>query len=279
VTDGQQVRSLATDPELLAGWEPHAPEGDTLLRRFVRNWAEGAAGPVAAAGGRVLRTDGLVAADLGRPAGFANRAVLLAPLALEDVAATAARLAGFTAGGTGDFLLFSAWPTPDLHPFGWELEGHPPLLLLPPGAPVAGEPVAGDLVVERVDGPAALADFERVAIESYPLDELRDRPPGTLTGLTDPKVHRFIGRTPDGEAAAVAETYAAAGVNGVALVATTAPARGRGYGTAVTAAAGRAVPGWPAMLLSSDEGRPVYERMGYLPLLRLTCWSLARTDA
>lgn len=29
--------------------------------------------------------------------------------------------------------------------------------------------------------------------------------------------------------------------------------------------------GWlPAMLLSSDVGRPVYERMGFLPLQRMT---------
>jgi hypothetical protein len=30
------------------------------------------------------------------------------------------------------------------------------------------------------------------------------------------------------------------------------------------------------MLLASDPGRPVYERMGYLPLLRFTVWQLPR---
>jgi hypothetical protein len=28
----------------------------------------------------------------------------------------------------------------------------------------------------------------------------------------------------------------------------------------------------PAMLLSSDDGRSIYERMGFLPLQRLTLW-------
>ena len=35
-------------------------------------------------------------------------------------------------------------------------------------------------------------------------------------------------------------------------------------------------PSLPAMLLSSEDGRPVYERMGFLPLLRLTFWHRAR---
>jgi hypothetical protein len=35
----------------------------------------------------------------------------------------------------------------------------------------------------------------------------------------------------------------------------------------------RADPQLPATLLSSDPGRPLYERMGYLPLLRFTVWS------
>ena len=32
----------------------------------------------------------------------------------------------------------------------------------------------------------------------------------------------------------------------------------------------------PAMLIASDQGRPVYERMGYLPLFRFTLWSRTR---
>jgi len=40
--------------------------------------------------------------------------------------------------------------------------------------------------------------------------------------------------------------------------------RGRGVGRAVTAAATVVAPDRPAMLISSDDGRPVYERLGYV---------------
>ena len=40
-------------------------------------------------------------------------------------------------------------------------------------------------------------------------------------------------------------------------------ARGRGVGAAVTWAATLCQPELPAVLVASDDGRPVYERMGY----------------
>ena len=44
-------------------------------------------------------------------------------------------------------------------------------------------------------------------------------------------------------------------------------------------AATRAWPDLPAMLIASDDGQPVYERLGYLRLVRWTCWmSCRRTD-
>jgi hypothetical protein len=49
-----------------------------------------------------------------------------------------------------------------------------------------------------------------------------------------------------------------------------AEARGRGYGEAITWAATLADPSVPAMLVATDMGRPVYERMGYSVLDRWT---------
>ena len=60
------------------------------------------------------------------------------------------------------------------------------------------------------------------------------------------------------------------------LVATIPDARGRGYGEALTWHAARADPSLPAMLLSSDDGRSIYERMGFLPLQRITLWYRSR---
>ena len=48
--------------------------------------------------------------------------------------------------------------------------------------------------------------------------------------------------------------------------------RGKGIGEALTWAATLADPSRPAMLMASDSGRPIYERMGYIPILRLTLW-------
>ena len=74
-----------TEPiELVTGWEPEVPVGDTVLRRFVHAWAESLAGPVAAVGGRVQRRDGLVISDLGRPAAYYNGATLLRPPAPDE---------------------------------------------------------------------------------------------------------------------------------------------------------------------------------------------------
>jgi hypothetical protein len=47
-------------------------------------------------------------------------------------------------------------------------------------------------------------------------------------------------------------------------------ARGKGFGAAITWAATLADSTMPAMLVASDLGRPVYERMGYVVLDRWT---------
>ena len=62
------------------------------------------------------------------------------------------------------------------------------------------------------------------------------------------------------------------GVNNVEMVATLDGWRGRGYGAAVTWAATTADPSLPAILIASDRGRPVYERLGYTAVTRWTLW-------
>ena len=49
-------------------------------------------------------------------------------------------------------------------------------------------------------------------------------------------------------------------------------ARGRGAGAAVTWAATSAFPSQPAVLIASDDGQPVYARLGYQRLERWTIW-------
>ena len=59
----------------------------------------------------------------------------------------------------------------------------------------------------------------------------------------------------------------------VEFISTRESARGRGIGRALTATATVAEPTLPSMLISSDPGRNVYERLGYLPLLRFSLWA------
>lgn len=273
----EEITSVASDPDLLAGWEPSTPASDTLLRGFVRNWTESMAAPGTAMGGRCLRRDDVVAVEMGRPAGFLNAAVLQQPLAVERTAELAAVLAAHYGEGTGEVWLFSPWPTPDLRSFGWVLAGHPPLMLRPAGPRRAGGPPVG-LEITSVDDDDGVRALEQVAVAGYPLPELEGAPAGSFLqsrALEDTRLHAWVGRV-DGQAVAGSMAFVDAGLVGVTFVATLPDRRGRGYGAALTWAATLAAPALPAVLVASDPGRPVYERMGYIPLLRFTAWQRPR---
>jgi hypothetical protein len=93
--------------------------------------------------------------------------------------------------------------------------------------------------------------------------------------LADDRLRLWTGRV-EGKPVGVSAAFVAAGITDVVFVATLSEARGRGYGAALTWRAALTEPGQPAMLLSSDLGRPVYDRMGFLPLLRFTLWVRGR---
>lgn len=263
----------ADDTPLETGWEAATPVADSVTRRFLFNWAAATEAPVTALGGRVLRRDDLVATDLGRPAGFYNAAILLRPLAADTLDTVLADLAGFyefeDGRSAGDVAFFSAWPTPDPRPFGWKLMGHPPLHLLPAGRTMPPPPAG--LRIEEVGDEAALRAFEAVAGRGFPMPELLDAPFFDPRLLADGRMRFWVGWEGD-RAVAASSVFVDHGINDVTLVATVPEARRRGYGEAVTWRAALADPALPAMLISSDDGRPVYERMGFLPLFRCTGW-------
>jgi ribosomal protein S18 acetylase RimI-like enzyme len=76
----------------------------------------------------------------------------------------------------------------------------------------------------------------------------------------------------DGRPVSVAASWVTGDLVDVVWVATLPQARRRGYGEALTWRAALTQAGLPAILLASDDGRPVYQRMGFLPLLRFTVW-------
>ena len=266
-----------TEPiHLITGWELEVPVGDTLLRRFVNAWAESLAGPVAAVGGHLEHRDGVVVGDLGRPGAYYNGATLLRPpvpdkwgTVLDEVEELL--LAG---SGGGDVFLWSAWPTPDLRRRGWQLEGHPPLLYRPAGGPL---PPAGDLQVRRVSDAAALADWERVAVDGYPLGDLAPWRPGVLFDarmLASP-LRLWVGYA-DGRPVGAAASYVAHGLHVLALGVVLSEARRRGYWQALLRARLADLDGLPSAGLFSDLSRPGAERNGFLPISRFTLWRRAR---
>jgi hypothetical protein len=266
---------------LETGWLPTTPADDSYLRRFLLNWQGMCAATATSLGGTSREIPGVHLADARRPAPFTNAATLTAPLARETVEATLSEIAAFHAfddpGLESEVLLFSAWPTGDLRPYGWSLMGHPPLHLLPRGA--APRPAPPELRIEEVTDLDGLHAWERVGIDGFPLENLADAPAGALVDeswLADPRRRMWVGWVDDKPVCA-SSVWVEHGINDVTMVATLPEARRRGYGEALTWPAALADPTLPAMLLSSDNGRPVYERMGFLPLFRLTLWYWDRT--
>ncbi|MCC6315934.1 MAG: GNAT family N-acetyltransferase, partial [Thermomicrobiales bacterium] len=256
-----------TEPAPLeTGWQPTTPPDDTLLRAYTLNVAAASAVLADSLGGRTLVSDAYALADVGRDAGFASSGVLLQPLGA-DFARVMAEIGAFYADGWGETMLMSPWPTPDLRPLGWGLVGHPPLHLLPPGRSAA--PLPPGVRVGAVGDAAALTEWQRIAVLAYPFATLRRFGPHPLAGpaVLDDARMRFWLAFADERPVGAAQTFTEAGVTQVMLVATLPAARRRGIGAALTWAAALADPALPALLLSSDEGRPVYARMGFLPLL------------
>ncbi|MFN8516116.1 MAG: GNAT family N-acetyltransferase [Thermomicrobiales bacterium] len=241
-----------------------------------QNLAEAWLTPAEAQGQRTQREATVWLADSDLPHPFMHSATLLAPLGEGDAAECIARLRRFYAAGTGDsWALWSAWPTPDLRPFGGIFVGQPPLMVRPAG-PIP--PAPPELAIREVTDAAALVDFERTFIEGYPIPELQPFQAGRL--FTPPVLggdYRLWLGYAEGRPVTCAIAQVSAGVVGVHLVATLPEARGRGYGAAITARATSTAPDLPAVLQASDLGRPVYERIGFRVHSRFDLWIFPAT--
>lgn len=263
---------MTVDTEHLTdGWEADAPVGDTLLRRFVFNLAAAGEIIVGPPRGRALRRDDVAVADLGRPAGIFNAVTLLRPPRPECLDETLDAVEEIVADGTGSLMLWSAWPTPDLRPRGWELEGHPTLLLRPPSRLPGTPPKVPGARIEEVHDVDGLRDWERVAAEAFPL-------PGPVLGedaLGDGTLRLWVGYD-DGRPVAIGSLVVACGVAHPLLAVTLPEAQRRGFATAIGARALATAPELPAMALGSDSGRPTAEAGGFVPISRFTAWHRKR---
>ena len=256
---------------LATEWDRDVSSTDTLMRAYVDAFAEMVTQQADAAGGRTQRDDTAALSDPNSPGAYLNAAVLLAPLADTQAGDAVARFAEFFAGGDeGQWLLFSATPTPDLRQYGLQLIGHPPLMLRPAGGD--RRPPPDDLEIVTVHDTATLRTFEQTVIAAYPMPELEGRSGVFPDPLLDNESFRLYLGLVDGEPVGTSMTHLGASMSHVEWVTSIPAVRGRGYGEALTWSATLTLPDQPSMLIASDAGRPTYERMGYVSLTRFTLW-------
>jgi GNAT superfamily N-acetyltransferase len=258
---------------LTTGWEPDLPPQDSLLRQFAFSHADRSAWMAGALGGRVDRDPAASLADPGSPFLFDNAVVLLRPPSPESLADVLDRAKALYPDDQS-WSLMSVWPLPEptgegFAERGLTLLGHPPIMFRSAGATPPVPPP--ELQVLPVTTPTDLSVFREVLADGYPIED------AAASAIADPRLlggalHLFLGYAGN---APVATSGASInhGLVEVDWVATLPDARRRGYGAAMTWRALQVAPDLPAALIASDPGQPVYERMGFLRLLRATLWA------
>jgi GNAT superfamily N-acetyltransferase len=201
-----------------------------------------------------------------------NAATLLRPLDVGHISDLVNRVSQFYAERSGGaWLLWSAWPTPDLQPWDFQLFGQLPLMVRPPGGIIPSTPDGLRLV--EVSDAATLADYERAFIDGMPLPELQPVRTGSLLDarVLGGPLRFWLGYLGD-RAVTTARSYVDTAVNGIFAVTTLPEVRGHGYGTAITAMAIAATPSLPAVLEATDLGYAIYRRLGFTEIARHTYW-------
>jgi GNAT superfamily N-acetyltransferase len=255
----------AVGEELATGWEVSISPTDTILRNYVATLEDRLQMLASCGTGRVERTDLAFYVDLDSAYVFDNIVVPNGFLDDDDLERVVDHAERFFPPGRA-WTLQALSPAIDLAPRGLTLLGHPPLMYRPAGG--AAPRLPDRLEVRPVRTSDDLAEFEATLTKGYPL------PTGSAVlgeNVLDHGFRGWIGRI-DGEPVATAGSHTACGLTEVEWVSTLADFRGKGYGAAVTWAATAAEPDVPAVLVATDDARPVYERLGYVPLLRLAMW-------
>ena len=252
-----------------SGWLDDSFTGHSVIQAFLHNQADAGDLLAAATGGRQIRLDGLALADSGGPVLYTNQAVLLRPVHTPDDVLLDEIENFFT--GSYPAMVLSPWPTPNLTARGWQLIGHPMFVLRAPGPHETPSPPG--VTVVRVDNAVELAMAERVAIDGYPLPEAQGRPAYSLLGtsLLDGPLRIRVAYV-DGRPAALGSGHTGHGLVNLCLAATMSAARRRGAWRSLVWARVDDAPDLPAAAFTSDDSRPGFLRLGFLPITRFTLW-------
>jgi hypothetical protein len=253
---------------LTNGWEPDVAPSDSIVRQAVDAHVSWARTLTAAARGDFTEGGGWCAGHGGGASALVNWAIVTSPP--RDWADTVRSISAAYPEGVSAILI-SPFPTPDLSSYGFALVGHPPLMFRPTSTSTTVPATALD--VREATTAQELQAAERVLVEGYPMPDMADMPPGDFYRgeVVDGPTRVFVGYD-DGRPVATSAAHSAAGVTVVENVAVLGTARGKGAGAALTWAATSSWPDQGAVLIASDDGQPVYERLGYLRIVRWTCW-------
>ena len=253
---------------LETGWLPDTPVDDTVLRRFLHNQVDVNELFAHARGGRVEHLDGASLVSAGPVTPFLNQALLTRPLSGPDDPVLDA-VAGFYTGSAG--LLVSLWPTPDLAARGWHPVGHPVFVVRAP-APVSEDLLHREgVTVTDVTTPDELRTYDRVLHDGYPAPPPTDGRPTVADGVLGTGLRLRLASV-DGTPAAAAAGYVGAGIVNLCTAATLPPARRRGAWASLVWHRVADAPSLPAVAFTSDDSRPGFLRMGFLPICRFTLW-------
>ena len=217
-----------------------------------------------------LRLPGLALADTGGPVVYTNQAILFRPVLTADDPLLGGGRRFFA--GSPSAMLLSAWPTPDLSVRGWQLIGHPMFVVRAPGPHEVGPPDGPSIVPTHTADQLALA--ERVVIDGYPLPEAAGLPRHALFGvdLLDGPIRIRVAFV---DGAAGRDRLRARRPRRRRTSAWPPPCRSPGAAAPGSRWSG---PGWttrphlPAVAFTSDDSRPGFVRLGFLPITRFTLW-------
>ena len=221
----------------------------------------------ARATGRPWRIDDdLMLSDLGLPvAAPPNHAAMTRRT--DDSERIARRtLEFFSASPGGGFQVWSLWPSLDLSPYDFASFRTPCMVR---DADRDGGSAPRELEIVEVADDSGIEETWTILNEVF----LGGRAPSRLWDdrLLNDDFRIWLGRV-DGRAVTTAAAFIGFGYVGVYAVGTLPPARGRGYGEAITWAATLCRPDLPATLQASAMGRLMYERMGYRTVADFTVW-------
>ncbi len=133
-------------------------------------------------------------------------------------------------------------------------------------ADIAQPPAPADLRIRTIESAADWAGYVDVQVGAFGMarEIASEFPPYSVVG-TDPRMAMLVGAV-DGQVVCAAAVFVTGVDAGIFAVGTLAEWRGRGFGAAITAAAvrtGAAAGGKVAHLQSTEDGYPVYRRLGF----------------